>query len=187
MPRKIVAVGALSAAAFVAIQSPGVALAVLTVAGLLYWTVVSVGSSARRGPMIASGVIVAGLIAGDLAFGHDIALFGLPGFLVASALALGVDTRRHSVEVAAMIVYWLVNTAIFGMLIARVYSLIAQRRARHATTLVTLASALALGVAGCLTDTPPKTPNQRDAERNAPVVAVPPPPDAGRTPRPAPQ
>lgn len=44
---------------------------------------------------------------------------------------------------------------------------------------------IVLGVPGCLTDTPPKTPNQRDAERNAPVAAVPPPPDAGRTPRPA--
>jgi hypothetical protein len=60
------------------------------------------------------------------------------------------------------------------------------RRLLPATPVVALACALGLGAAGCLTDTPPKTPNQRDAERNAPVVVVPPPPDAGRTPRPAP-
>lgn len=53
--------------------------------------------------------------------------------------------------------------------------------------LVVVTVVLLGGAAGCLTDTPPKTPNQRDAERNAPVVAVPPPPDAGRTPRPAPR
>lgn len=142
--------------------------------------------------MIASGVIVAALIAGDLTFGHDIALVGLPGFLVASALAMGFDTRRHSVEVGVMIVYWLVNTAIFGLvlegtLIARLRSSSMHRRLPPATPVVALACALGLGATGCLTDTPPKTPNQRDAERNAPVVAVPPPPDAGRTPRPASQ
>jgi hypothetical protein len=54
---------------------------------------------------------------------------------------------------------------------------------RHLAVVV----AMVLGTTGCLTDTPPKTPNQRDAERNAPAVAVPPPPDAGRTPRPASQ
>ncbi len=43
--------------------------------------------------------------------------------------------------------------------------------------------AIFLGTAGCLTATPPKTPNQREAERTAPRVVVPPPPDAGRTPR----
>ncbi|MEO6030239.1 MAG: hypothetical protein ABIR79_25500 [Candidatus Binatia bacterium] len=45
--------------------------------------------------------------------------------------------------------------------------------------------AFALVVSGCLSATPPKTPNQRAAERAAPHVIVPPPPDAGRTPRPA--
>jgi hypothetical protein len=44
---------------------------------------------------------------------------------------------------------------------------------------------LALVASGCLTATPPKTPNQREAERRAPRVVVPLPPDAGRTPRPA--
>jgi len=49
-----------------------------------------------------------------------------------------------------------------------------------------LVCALALAATGCLSATPPKTPNQREAERNAPHVVAPPPPDAGRTPRPAP-
>jgi hypothetical protein len=38
---------------------------------------------------------------------------------------------------------------------------------------------------GCLTATPPKTPNQRAVERAAPRIVPPPPPDAGRHPRPA--
>jgi hypothetical protein len=48
-----------------------------------------------------------------------------------------------------------------------------------------LVSTLALATSACLSATPPKTPNQRAVERNAPHVVAPPPPDAGRTPRPA--
>jgi hypothetical protein len=48
-----------------------------------------------------------------------------------------------------------------------------------------LALVLALTVPACLSATPPKTPNQREVERRAPHVVPPPPPDAGRTPRPA--
>jgi hypothetical protein len=40
-------------------------------------------------------------------------------------------------------------------------------------------------VPACLSATPPKTPNQRAVERQAPQVKAPPPPDAGRIPRPA--
>jgi hypothetical protein len=58
-----------------------------------------------------------------------------------------------------------------------------RRRTRRVGALVL---ALAVVACGCLTATPPKTPNQRAAERHAPRVVVPPPPDAGRTPRPAP-
>jgi len=185
--RKVLALGAVTVAAFVAIQSPGVALVTLTIGGILCAAIAAVGSAARRGAMVASSVIFAGLIAGDLAFGHDIMLFGVPGFFIASVVFFGVDTHRRSVEVAAVVVYWLVNTAVLGMLIARLRSSITHRGAPKVPTAAALACALALGVAGCLTDTPPKTPNQREAERNAPVVAAPPPPDAGRTPRPAAQ
>ncbi|MCC6767020.1 MAG: hypothetical protein IT293_20380 [Deltaproteobacteria bacterium] len=47
-----------------------------------------------------------------------------------------------------------------------------------------LAVLLACALAGCLSATPPKTPNQREAERRAPRIVVPP-PVGERTPRPA--
>lgn len=45
--------------------------------------------------------------------------------------------------------------------------------------------ATALVASGCLSATPPKTPNQREAERHAPRIVVPP-PVGEATPRPAP-
>jgi hypothetical protein len=62
----------------------------------------------------------------------------------------------------------------------------ARRRSRWAAIVGAGGIALvAVATTGCLGATPPKTPNQRAVERDAPPVAVPPPPDAGRTPRPA--
>ena len=65
---------------------------------------------------------------------------------------------------------------------------VAARRAmveRTAPTGLAASLVLLLLASGCLSATPPKTPNQRAAERNAPHVVVPP-PVGERTPRPAP-
>jgi hypothetical protein len=52
--------------------------------------------------------------------------------------------------------------------------------------LATVLTLIALAVTACLSATPPKTPNQRAVERDAPHVVPPPPPDVGHVPRPAP-
>lgn len=196
---KPLVVGAGVAAAFVLIQSPRMALAIVTPVLLvalitrLAWS--TMRRPAARGAMIAAGMVVGAAVVAFFVAGNDLmfVMAGLPGLFVATiiygfAAALGLDGPAAIIAMAGIaFVYWVVNTAILGMLITRLRSLMAHRRAPHGTTVAAIACALALGVGGCLTDTPPKTPNQRDAERNAPAVAVPPPPDAGRTPRPAPQ
>lgn len=55
----------------------------------------------------------------------------------------------------------------------------------NGTAVVTALVGAALVTSGCLSATPPKTPDQREAERRAPRVVVPP-PVGERTPRPAP-
>lgn len=195
---KPLVVGAGAAAAFVLIQSPRMAIAIVTPILLvalitrLAWS--TMRRPAARGSMIAAGMVVGAAVVAFFVAGNDLmfVMAGLPGLSVAAILyvfttALGLDGTAAIIAMAGMaFVYWVVNTAILGMLITGLRSLMAHRRAPHGTTVAAIACALALGVAGCLTDTPPKTPNQREAERNAPVVAVPP-PDAGRTPRPASQ
>ena len=55
----------------------------------------------------------------------------------------------------------------------------------NGTAVVTALVGAALVASGCLSATPPKTPDQREAERRAPRVVVPP-PVGERTPHPAP-
>lgn len=183
MSPKTLGLGAVIAGSLITVSSIPILLPVAGLAWVLLLAVRAVASPRHRNVMVVSGIVVAGLVAGDLAFGHDIMLVGFPGFLAAYALLLPLEVNAYSrsVEIAVVSIYWVMNTAVLGGFITR----LRRHRKSLATTAVILSCALATH--GCLTDTPPKTPNQRDAERNAPVVAVPPPPDAGRTPRPAPQ
>lgn len=198
MAWKPLLVATVAAAAVVLTQSPRAALAwtalagiVLAVAILAKHALAAVIRPTVRGSMLASGIVVAaGMALPWLPGGHSIDLgllflLLMPGVFAALPLAmitLFLDGAPQSVAAACVAViwavYWVVNTAVLGALIEVV-------RRRRGDRLA--ACMLALTLMGCLTDTPPKTPNQRDAERNAPVVSVPPPPDAGRTPRPAPQ
>jgi len=186
-------------AAFVLIQSPRTAIAiaipVLLVVGATRAAYLAVRRPAARGPMIAAGIVVGAAVVAFFVAGNDLmfVMAGLPGLFVAAIVygfSAGLDLEGRAAMIAMAgitFVYWIVNTAILGMVLTGLRSRIAPRRTPHGAAAAGIACALTLGAVGCLTDTPPKTPNQRDAERNAPVVAVPPPPDAGRTPRPASQ
>lgn len=79
------------------------------------------------------------------------------------------------------------DTPVLGIAFARGCRRVAHRgglRAGHPTAAVVIV-VTALVASGCLSATPPKTPNQREAERHAPRIVVPP-PVGEATPRPAP-
>lgn len=143
-----------------------------------------------RVPMVAAGCVITLLLVADVVFG-DLAWLGLPGFVVSwSAYYLMFLPSRGPLPIALVMsarlgvfgTYWAVNTALLGFLFAGGRWAIIRSRARTSTTAAMIAAALA--ASGCLSATPPKTPNQRAVERNAPHVVVPA-PVGERTPRPA--
>jgi hypothetical protein len=168
----------------------------IAVVGWTVWAaVIGVRKPAFRTPLIAAGLIVAVISVGEhliseYVVGKDVsilAVLGLPGlymitFLALVALEMGAPFPGDAVFLTiAMLVFWLTNTAVLGLILAGWR----WQRARRAAPALALCGALTLGASACLSATPPKTPNQREAERHAPRAIVPPPPDAGRTPHPA--
>lgn len=174
-------------------------MVLLAVAAALGWLLRAVGRAGRAivhpalcGPMVVAGSVVTLLLVADAAFG-DLACLGLPGFVVSwSAYYLMFLPSRGPLPVALVMsarigvlgTYWAVNTALLGLLFAGGRWLISRGMPRTRTT-IAVSFVLALAASGCLSATPPKTPNQRAVERNAPRVVVPP-PVGERTPRPAP-
>lgn len=164
------------------------------IAWLLFTAMRRIADSDLCAPMVAAGIVVALVLVGDLAFGHDLVLLGLPGFAASYVVILGLvipdAVVRTPVATSCLFtVSWVVNTVLLGLLLARGVRWMRGRPTHRAgitaATIAAFGSAAALAASSCLSATPPKTPNQREAERHAPRVVVPP-PVGERTPRPAP-
>ena len=166
-----------------------VAGTVLLTLWMAYAAAAAIGNRERRAAMVAAGVVAA-LPLLVWFFGVDVVPLGVrfvAGYLAYGAFVMlgGDDLSSWKSQAVFGALYWLVNTAVLGRLIGRARVLRTTRAdGRRLATGVT-SCLLALVASGCLSATPPKTPNQRAVERDAPRVVVPPPPDAGRTPRPA--
>ncbi len=117
------------AAAFVLMQSPRAALAfgipVLVVAYITRSAFVAIRRPAVRRPMIVAGIVVGAAVVAFFVAGNDLmfVMAGVPGLFVAAsvyAFGMGTGLDRHApivVMAGVALAYWLVNTAILGMII----------------------------------------------------------------------